>query len=92
MNILSGIVYVLTFLSVYVQVFFLVTFLEKRKHIITRKETFELDEYPGVTIVVPCYNESKTITGTIDSLLDLDYPKDKLKIIIVDDGSKDDTW
>jgi len=75
-----------------VQVFFLLTFFEKRKKIIRRKENFELEEYPGVTIVVPCYNEEKTIKGTIDSLLGLDYPKDKLKIIVVDDGSKDTTW
>jgi len=75
-----------------VQVFFLLTFFEKRKKIIRRKENFELEEYPGVTIVVPCYNEEKTIKGTIDSLLGLDYPKDKLKIIVVDDGSKDATW
>jgi cellulose synthase/poly-beta-1,6-N-acetylglucosamine synthase-like glycosyltransferase len=73
-------------------VFFLVTFLEKKKKIIKRKEPFELDEYPGVTVIVPCYNEEKTIAGTILSLLDLDYPKDKLKLIIIDDGSKDNTW
>jgi len=66
--------------------------LEKRKNILIRKESIELDEYLGVTIIVPCYNEEKTIKNTIDSLLDLDYPKDKLKIIIIDDGSKDNTW
>lgn len=84
--------YILTFLSVYVQVFFLITFFEKRKKIIVRKEAFELTEYYGVTVIVPCYNEALTIRGTIESLLDLDYPKDKLKLIIIDDGSKDNTW
>jgi cellulose synthase/poly-beta-1,6-N-acetylglucosamine synthase-like glycosyltransferase len=75
-----------------VQVFFLVTFFEKKNKILVRKGSIELDEYHEVTIIVPCYNEAKTIKGTIDSLLYLDYPKDKLKIIIVDDGSKDNTW
>lgn len=84
--------YVLTFLSVYVQVFFLVTFFEKRKYLSIRTEPFELKKYPGVTVIVPCYNEERTIYGTIRSLLALDYPKDKLKIIIVDDGSTDGTW
>ncbi len=88
----STIFFILTFLSVYVQVFFLLTFFEKKRKILIRKEHFELDEYPGVTIIVPCYNEEKTIVGTINSLLDLDYPKDKLKIIVIDDGSKDNTW
>lgn len=93
MDIFSNtIFYILTFLSVYVQIFFLVTFFEKKNKIILRKGTFELDEYHGVTIIVPCYNEANTIKGTIDSLLDLDYPKDKLQLIIVDDGSKDNTW
>ena len=92
MNILLGIVYVFIFLSVYVQIFFLVTFLERRKNILVRNKNIELKEYPGVTIIVPCYNEEKTIASTINSLIDLDYPQDKLQIMIVDDGSKDDTW
>ena len=92
MNVLSGIIYILIFLSVYVQVFFLITFLEKRKNILIRNKRIELKEYPGVTIIVPCYNEEKTIAGTIDSLINLDYPKDKLQIMIIDDGSKDNTW
>lgn len=49
-------------------------------------------KYPTVTIIVPCWNEEKTVGKTIHSLLNLDYPKDKLKIMIVDDGSKDNTW
>ena len=92
MSILTGIIYVFTFLSVYVQVFFLITFLEKRKNILVRNKSIELKEYPGVTIIIPCYGAEKTITGTINSLLDLDYPKEKLKLIIIDDGSRDATW
>ncbi|MFH1608610.1 MAG: glycosyltransferase family 2 protein [Patescibacteria group bacterium] len=92
MTIFSGIIYVLTFLSVYVQVFFLIIFLERRKNILVRTGSIELKEYFGVTVIIPCYNAGSTITGTIDSLLNLDYPKDKLKLIIIDDGSKDDTW
>src|SRR3990172_536631 len=84
--------YMFSFLSVYVQVFFLMTFLEKRKSIIIRKGPIELKEYPGVTIIVPCYNEEGTIERTVRSLLSLDYPKDKLNLILIDDGSQDNTW
>ncbi|OGI71204.1 hypothetical protein A3B84_01585 [Candidatus Nomurabacteria bacterium RIFCSPHIGHO2_02_FULL_35_13] len=84
--------YVLTFLSVYVQVFFLITFLENRKKIITRNGTIKLAKYPKVTVIVPCWDEEKTIYKTVRSLLDLNYPKDKLKIFLVDDGSTDGTW
>ncbi len=84
--------YILTFLSVYVQVFFLITFLENRKKIIKRDGSISLVEYPGVTIIVPCWDEEKTIDKTVNSILNLNYPKDKLKIFLIDDGSTDGTW
>lgn len=93
-NFTTALNYVVAFLAIYVQVFLLVTFLEKRKKIIIRGEhdKIDLDHYPTVTIIVPCYNEESTVEATAMSLLDLDYPKEKLKIVIVDDGSRDGTW
>jgi len=44
-----------------------------------------------VSIIVPCWNEEFTIGGTLHSLLNLDYPKNKLEIIAIDDGSTDHT-
>lgn len=84
--------YVFSFISVYVQIFFLVTFFDKRRHIKWSPNNIELTRYPTITIAVPVYNEESTIVKTVESLLALDYPKDKLKIFIVDDGSKDNTW
>lgn len=84
--------YILSFIAVYTQMFFIVTFVQKRKQIKYSPEHLELSRYPSVTIMVPCYNEEKTLEKTIKSLLGLDYPKDKLKIFIIDDGSKDNTW
>jgi biofilm PGA synthesis N-glycosyltransferase PgaC len=92
MSVLIFAFYIISFLAVYVQVFFLVTFLENRKKINIRSTNITLDVYPTVTIIVPCYNEEKAVMLTVDSLLELDYPKDKLNIIVVDDGSKDNTW
>ena|SRR3989344_3755875 len=43
----------------------------------------------AVSIVVPCYNEEKHIGQTIDALLALEYPRDKIEIIVVDDKSSD---
>jgi len=88
----SAVFYILTFLSVYVQVFFLITFLENRKKIIIRNEPVKLAKYPKVTIIVPCWDEEKTIYKTVRSLLNLNYPKDKIKIFLIDDGSTDGTW
>lgn len=84
--------YAFSFVSLYVQIFFLYVFLEKRKDLLVRTEKIELPEYPGVTITVPAYNESHNVEKTVNSLLELNYPKDKLFINIVDDGSTDDTW
>jgi len=49
----------------------------------------ELTEYPPVSIVVPCFNESDNIRETIDYLNKQKYPN--YDIIIVNDGSTDDT-
>jgi cellulose synthase/poly-beta-1,6-N-acetylglucosamine synthase-like glycosyltransferase len=84
--------YTLAFCSVYVQVYFLVTFFEKRRSIVNHPDNLILKEYPSVTIAIPCYNEEKTISKTVDSLRVLDYPVDKLSIFLIDDGSTDGTW
>lgn len=84
--------YALVFLSVYAQVFFLITFFENRKSIIIRSGKEELANYPRVTIAVPAWNEGRTIEKTVRSLLALNYPKDKLKIFLIDDGSSDNTY
>jgi cellulose synthase/poly-beta-1,6-N-acetylglucosamine synthase-like glycosyltransferase len=91
-SIFEIIFYVLTFLAVYVQVFFLVTFLENRKKIITRNGEIKLNSYPPVTIIVPCWNEEKTVEKTVLSLINLNYPKEKLHIFLIDDGSTDNTY
>jgi hyaluronan synthase len=50
------------------------------------------DDLCMCTVVVPAYNEGQQVLGTIRSLAASDYPRHKLEIIAVDDGSKDDTW
>ncbi len=47
---------------------------------------------PTCTVIVPAYNEGQLVWQTLMSLADSDYPKDKLQLIAIDDGSKDDTW
>jgi glycosyltransferase involved in cell wall biosynthesis len=47
---------------------------------------------PTVSVVVPAYNESAFVRNSIRSVLESDYPADKIQLIVVDDGSTDDTW
>lgn len=75
----------------YVQVFFMVTFLQKRGEIKSRKDLIKLDSYPAITVIVPCWNEEKTIDKTVKSLLSVNYPKENFFISLVDDGSTDGT-
>ena len=90
-QILQSLMYPFLFFSMYFQVFLLISFIENKKKI-KNEEIFDLSYFPSVTVAVPCWNEEKTLALTIESLLALDYPKEKLKIVVVDDGSKDRTF
>jgi cellulose synthase/poly-beta-1,6-N-acetylglucosamine synthase-like glycosyltransferase len=46
---------------------------------------------PSVTALVVAHNESNRLTARIQNLLESDYPPDKLRILVVSDGSTDDT-
>mgnify|MGYP002725477476 CR=1 FL=1 len=96
MDISSSIIYFSLFLSLYFEVFLLITFFEPKKKLgtLSTKSNLALESlsYPSATIVVPCWNEEKTVAGTIQSLLDMRYPTDKLKVVVVDDGSTDNTY
>ena len=46
---------------------------------------------PSVSIIIPAYNEEKNIEACLSSLKKLNYPKRKLEIVVVDDGSTDKT-
>ncbi len=47
---------------------------------------------PMITVVIPAYNEGAMVEKALYSVAAADYPKDRLEIICIDDGSKDDTW
>lgn len=46
---------------------------------------------PSVSVIVPAYNAAATIDACITSLLRLDYPRDRVEIVVVDNASTDDT-
>lgn len=62
-------------------------YLKKRKPIVSEPLK---EQYPIVTIQLPVYNEQYVIERLIDSIAELDYPKDKLEIQVIDD-SDDET-
>lgn len=82
-------VYLFIFFAIYFESFLLVTFLSKPAH--KQRKRVASKNTPKVAIIVPCWNETTTISGTVKSLLALDYPSDKLSIVLVNDGSTDTT-
>ncbi|MBA9074981.1 hyaluronan synthase [Flavobacterium gossypii] len=50
------------------------------------------EELPTCTVIVPAYNEGKLVWDTLLSIAESDYPQEKLQLLAIDDGSKDDTW
>lgn len=47
------------------------------------------DFTPGVSVLIPCFNEEEWIQRTILSCINQDYPIDKLEVIVIDDHSTD---
>lgn len=56
------------------------------------RRTLSDGELPTCTVIVPAYNEGKSVLNALDSVLASDYPAAKLEILAIDDGSADDTW
>jgi len=56
-----------------------------------RKQSNLGNELPDVTLLISCYNEEDVLHEKISNSLSIDYPKEKLKIIIISDGSEDET-
>ena len=63
--------------------------LYRRKREAHYKSTLEVECYVPITIIVPAYNESVTVESSLRSLLNLDYTL--YEVVVVDDGSTDDT-
>ena len=55
-------------------------------------ESVSDDLLPTCTVIVPAYNEGKLVWHTLMSLAESDFPSQKLQLLAIDDGSKDDTW
>jgi len=59
--------------------------------IIRRCPKGDPDYRPTCTVFIPCHNEADNIRAKIDNTLALDYPAEKLEVLIADDGSGDGT-
>jgi len=89
MEVLSVIYLLFIFVSLYFSIFFLMIFFRHRESMFD----VEINEkLPSLSVLIPAFNEESTIQGTIKAVLDSDYPKDLLEVLVIDDGSKDKTF
>lgn len=83
---------ILIYISIYIGLFtcsyYLLSFLSHKK----KYKKIPENKLPEVSIIIPAYNEEEGIRDTIISALNLDYPANRLEVIMVDDGSKDKTY
>ena len=88
MEFIRIVIYASIYLGLIATTFYIISFsLDSRR----KKLIYEDSELPKVSILIPAYNEEKTIEATINSILKSDYPKDRFEVIVIDDGSKDKT-
>lgn len=80
----------LTFLLILIVRYAILIWFAYLQHVEHMTDPMEADEYPLVTIIVPAYNEGKVIEASVESLMIMDYPR--FEVVVVDDGSADDTY
>ncbi|HEV7490406.1 MAG TPA: glycosyltransferase [Rhodanobacteraceae bacterium] len=51
-----------------------------------------MDDAPSLTVIIPAYNEGEMVARSIESVVHARYPRERLEIFVIDDGSADDTW
>lgn len=81
-------IYGSAYIGLFATCFYVINILMHYQKKSTPKEAID----KKVSILIPAYNEEEGIVRTIKSALSLDYPKENLEIIIIDDGSKDNTY
>lgn len=88
MDLMIIITLILMFLALYIMVFWTVLLISRSR--ILKEDNIGIKHYPGITVLIPSYNGERTIRDTINSVLNVDYPK-PIEIIVLANGCTDDT-
>ncbi len=54
-----------------------------------QKPARDLNQWPEILIIIPCRDEEDMIPGVYEAICNLDYPKDKTHVVLINDGSSD---
>ena len=88
MEFLTVLYFVYTFIALYFLLIYVLTYFQNRKQI---HETIEPDKIRSLSIIIPCFNEAKSIGKNIEAFLASNY-KGLKKLIVVDDCSTDNSY
>ncbi len=88
MEFINIIVLVTIYVTLFITSFWLVVFLDNLP--VLKKDPKPKKKY-FISALIPAYNEGKNIVKTVRSLLNQDYPKELMEIIVINDGSTDST-
>lgn len=61
------------------------------RSLLFRRPVRSSDDSPTVSVIIAAHNEATTIVQRLQNILDLDYPGEKLEVIVASDGSVDET-
>ena len=86
MDFIQIVIYISIYIGLFATSFYVLSFIADKKRY---PKLFSDKELPKVSIVIPVYNEEKSIASTLKSILASNYPKEKLEIIVVNDASTD---
>lgn len=86
LTVLEVILFAVYIVTLYYTVFWLIAFVDY-----SPEQPSKSRKLPRVSVIVPAHNEELTLEKTCRSVLALDYPKELLELVIVDDGSTDRT-
>lgn len=76
------------FLSIYFSFLFLILYFANKNLMLDDKIA---EKFPKVSVLIPAWNIQNLIGKAIENIRKVDYPKDRLEIIVIDKGSRDDT-
>ena len=88
MDWLTIIYFIMFFFGIYFLFIFLIIYSKYRKQLYDYPTP---SRFPFVSFLIPAYNEEDSIENAINAILKVSYPQNKKEVIVINDGSKDNT-